>query len=182
MLFCVSSRLFLVTAVLRPGFLLTHWNIWSLTFILKGEVDPAYVCYHANRSSQKERQTTGILSYDCRLHKDVVPGKMSLVSWSQTQGQHAGSPTSSFPHLQDVVHGLGPKGPACVEQSVAGLLHFVLFAPRRLSVPHQRPLQAFAAALKLLPHVLEATHVPGSRRGKEKEGKIARVRRPLSDK
>lgn len=69
-------------------------------------------------------------------------------------------------HLQDVIHGLRPKGPARVEQSVARLLHFVLFPPRGLGVPRQRPLQTFAAALKLLTYILEPTHIPGKQRNK----------------
>lgn len=74
-------------------------------------------------------------------------------------------------HLQDVIQGLGPKGPACVEQSIARLLHLVLFPPQGLSVPRLRPLQTFAAALELLTHILEPTHIPG-RQGRKEKRKI----------
>lgn len=65
------------------------------------------------------------------------------------------------PHLQDVIQGLGAKPPASVEQSVAGLLHLVLLPPRGLGVPGLGALQAIAAPLKLLAHLLEPPHVSG---------------------
>lgn len=65
------------------------------------------------------------------------------------------------PHLQDVIQGLGPKPPASVEQRVAGLLHLVLLPPRGLRVPRLGTLQALAAALELLAHVLEPTNISG---------------------
>lgn len=71
-------------------------------------------------------------------------------------------------HLQDVVQGLGAKGPARVEQSVARLVHLVLLAPWGLGVPRQRPLQGLAAALKLLAHVFEPANISGAKEGCER--------------
>ena len=64
------------------------------------------------------------------------------------------------PHLQHVVQGLRAEGLACAEQRVAGLVHLVGLPARHLGVLQQRPLQALAAALKLLAHLLELAHVP----------------------
>lgn len=77
-------------------------------------------------------------------------------------------------HLQDVIQGCSPKGLACVEQSIARLLHFVLFPPWGLSVPHQRPLQAFTAALKLLAHILEPANIP-ERQGERERGIFCKI-------
>ena len=76
------------------------------------------------------------------------------------------TPPCIHSHLQDVIQGLSPKGPARVEQSVARLLHLVYLPPRGLGVPLLCPLQTFAAALELLAHVFEPTHIPGREEGK----------------
>lgn len=66
-------------------------------------------------------------------------------------------------HLQDVVQGLRTKGLARIEQSIARLIHLMLLPPWGLSVPHQRPLQGLAAALKLLAHIFEPAHISGAK-------------------
>lgn len=75
------------------------------------------------------------------------------------------SPPSIPSHLQHVVQGRGAEGLACIEQTVARLLHLVLLLPRGLSVSGLRPLQGLTAALKLLTHIFEPTNISGGEEG-----------------
>lgn len=79
-------------------------------------------------------------------------------------------------HLQDVVQSLGAKGLACVEQRVGRLVHLMLLPPRGLGVPHQSPLQGFAAALKLLAHVFEATDISTAKKDVKETDECSRVK------